>query len=52
MFCPDITKEASGTIWYTSCAGSGDWKTDKVNGDYTQVTFSKLKLSPSQASTQ
>lgn len=38
------TKEAEG-IWYAGCAGTGDWSTDKANGDYTSVTFSKLKLS-------
>ncbi|MBQ4832021.1 polysaccharide lyase family 7 protein [Pseudoalteromonas sp. MMG010] len=35
--------------WYPGCLGTGDWKTDKANGDYVQVTFSKLKLSPSTA---
>jgi poly(beta-D-mannuronate) lyase len=40
------TKDAPG-IWYAACLGSGDWETDKRNGDYTQVTFSKLELSPS-----
>lgn len=43
------TKEASGTTWYAGCLGSGDWKTDKENGDYTQVTFSKLILNPAEA---
>ena len=41
------TKDASG-LWYAGCAGTGDWKTDKAKGDYTQVTFSDLKLSPAQ----
>lgn len=40
------TKEAEG-MWYAGCAGTGDWATDKANGDYTSVTFSRLKLSPS-----
>ncbi len=40
------TKDAKGG-WYTACPGTGDWETDKANGDYTQVTFTKLKLSPS-----
>ncbi|OUS69836.1 polysaccharide lyase family 7 protein [Pseudoalteromonas sp. A601] len=38
------TKDSPGG-WYTACPGTGDWKTDKANGDYTQVTFSKLVLS-------
>lgn len=40
------SKDAKGG-WYTACPGTGDWETDKKNGDYTQVTFTKLKLSPS-----
>jgi poly(beta-D-mannuronate) lyase len=39
------TKEADG-IWYAGCSGTGDWKIDKENGDYTSVTFTKIKLSP------
>ncbi len=27
---------------YPACSGIGDWSTDKANGDYTQVTFSRL----------
>ncbi|MBQ4832053.1 polysaccharide lyase family 7 protein [Pseudoalteromonas sp. MMG010] len=27
---------------YPACPGTGDWKTDKLNGDYTQVTFMAL----------
>ena len=42
------TKDAPG-IWYAACLGTGDWDTDKANGDYTQVTFSKLVLSDSTA---
>lgn len=38
------TKDAQG-IWYAACSGTGDWKTDEANGDYTRVTFSKLSLS-------
>ena len=26
------------------CQGTGDWATDKANGDYFQVSFSKLKV--------
>ena len=42
------TKDAEGS-WYAACKGTGDWETDKANGDYTQVTFSKLKVGPSSA---
>jgi poly(beta-D-mannuronate) lyase len=45
------TKDATGP-WYAGCLGTGDWQTDKENGDYTQVTFSKLKLSQAEATTQ
>jgi poly(beta-D-mannuronate) lyase len=41
------TKDADGD-WYTKCPGTGDWATDKMNGDYTQVTFSRIALSPSE----
>jgi poly(beta-D-mannuronate) lyase len=27
---------------YPACPGSGDWATDKANGDYSQVTFMRL----------
>ena len=27
---------------YPGCPGTGDWTTDKANGDYTQVTFMRL----------
>lgn len=37
------TKDADG-IWYAGCSGTGDWSTDKANGDYTSVTFSKIEL--------
>lgn len=40
------TKDAEAH-WYTACPGTGDWETDKANGDYTQVTFSRLVLSDS-----
>jgi len=42
------TKSAKG-LWYAGCAGTGDWPTDKANGDYTQVTFSKLVVGESTA---
>ena len=35
------TKGGPG-FWYPKCLGTGDWKTDKANGDYTQVTFTQL----------
>lgn len=31
-------------VWGTGCAGTGDFATDKANGDYHSVTFSELKL--------
>ncbi len=31
-------------VWGTGCAGTGDFATDKKNGDYNSVTFSELKL--------
>lgn len=31
---------------YPACPGTGDWETDKVNGDYTQVTFMRLETGP------
>jgi len=45
------TKSGPG-IWYAGCLGTGDWQKDKMNGDYTQVTFSKLKLSEAEAPSQ
>lgn len=37
-------KEQEG-FWYPGCAGTGDWDTDRRNGDYVSVSFSKLTLS-------
>jgi len=34
----------SNNFWYAGCAGTGDWLTDKANGDYTSVAFKKIKL--------
>jgi len=34
-------------FWYAGCGGTGDWSTDKANGDYAQVTFSKLAVEKS-----
>lgn len=42
------TKDAP-KFWYTACPGTGVWETDKANGDYTSVAFSKLVLSESTA---
>ncbi len=33
-------------FWYPGCLGTGDWKTDKENGDYAQVTFHSLTVGP------
>ncbi|MGJ8562535.1 MAG: polysaccharide lyase family 7 protein [Alphaproteobacteria bacterium] len=42
------TKNDPG-FWYAACAGTGNWDEDKANGDYAQVTFSKLVVSDSTA---
>ena len=42
------TKNADG-IWYAACDGTGDWDTDKANGDYAQATFSRLVAGDSTA---
>ncbi len=34
---------------YPACAGTGDWETDKANGDYTSVAFRRIQLSKSVA---
>ncbi|MDP5031259.1 MAG: polysaccharide lyase family 7 protein [Paraglaciecola sp.] len=34
-------------FWYPACLGTGDWKTDKANGDYAQVSFMRLVTGPS-----
>ena len=36
-------------VWYAACAGTGDWATDKANGDYAQATFSRLVVGPGTA---
>ena len=38
------TKDDSAS-WYMACAGTGDWATDKANGDYTSVAFHTILLS-------
>lgn len=40
--CSSKLQEGS---WYPGCLGTGDWATDKANGDYAQVTFHELKVS-------
>jgi len=36
-------------FWYAGCSGTGDWIKDKANGDYAEVTFSKLTVGESTA---
>lgn len=36
-------------FWYPNCLGTGDWETDKANGDYVQVSFIRLATGPSYA---
>jgi len=36
-------------FWYPACAGTGDWDTDKANGDYAQATFKRLVVGSSTA---
>lgn len=31
-------------FWYPACAGTGDWETDKANGDYVSVAFGRIQL--------
>lgn len=38
------TKDDPG-FWYAACPGTGDWATDKANGNYVQVRFSRLVVS-------
>lgn len=42
------TKNSSNE-WSIACPGTGDWEIDKANGDYAQVTFSKLVVGDSTA---
>jgi len=44
--CSNSDKEG---FWYAACPGTGDWATDKAEGNYAQSTFSKLVLGPSEA---
>jgi poly(beta-D-mannuronate) lyase len=34
-------------FWYPACLGTGDWETDKANGDYASVAFGRIQLSQS-----
>jgi hypothetical protein len=34
-------------FWYPACAGTGDWETDKANGDYVAVAFGRIQLTRS-----
>lgn len=35
-------------FWYAACPGTGDWETDKADGNYAQATFSRLVHGPSE----
>jgi len=35
-------------FWYPKCLGTGEWETDKANGDYAQVSFMRLETGPSK----
>ena len=39
--------KSGGGFWYAGCPGTGEWEVDKANGDYTQVSFSKLTVGES-----
>lgn len=39
--CSTLDKSGS---WYPACAGTGDWATDKANGDYASVAFRSIDL--------
>ena len=36
-------------FWYPACEGTGDWATDKANGDYVSVAFRRIQLTRSVA---
>ncbi|RFB03840.1 polysaccharide lyase family 7 protein [Parvularcula marina] len=36
-------------FWYAACPGTGDWATDKADGNYAQATFSRIIQGPSEA---
>lgn len=35
---------SGGGNWNAGCGGTGDWETDRANGDYVQATFTRLVL--------
>lgn len=35
-------------FWYPKCLGTGNWEVDKKNGDYAQVTFTRLVTGPAK----
>ena len=46
-FKAGVYNQCTVTDDQTGCGGTGDWSIDKVNGDYTQATFSKLTVGQS-----
>ena len=34
-------------FWYPGCGGTGDWATDKANGDYASVAFGRIQMTGS-----
>ncbi|MEM9386907.1 MAG: polysaccharide lyase family 7 protein [Pseudomonadota bacterium] len=34
-------------MWYAACAGTGDWDTDRANGDYASVAFRRIQITGS-----
>ena len=38
---------SDAAMWYPACAGTGDWATDKANGDYASVAFRRIQLTRS-----
>lgn len=40
------TSSAKG-FWYAACPGTGDWETDKADGNYAQATFLNIVQGPS-----
>lgn len=40
------TKDDAG-MWYAACAGTGDWATDRANGDYAAVAFRRIQVTGS-----
>ena len=40
------TRDEVISFRYPACGGTGDWKTDEANGDYSKATFSEVVVSP------